>query len=358
MRSVYRNSANLMDSRDAPARAPAPPLVTVTEILDPALASEGIEVIDLNAVQLQTTPMRARRVVVDLDGVVVVSHSTDLRVRTSARLRSDVLGLMTYGPRARGKVNGLEVRAGLILAAGPQAEVDVVTDRDWETLSFLLPLEEARTHLAVRGRAAELPATGGVEMLQLDPERARRLYEWGARLLDTARQRPELLAPGSAGRSAARVELIEQVLAALGAAGPLETTSGDRTRQAYGRIVRAAEEYALSRPDEAIYVSDLCRVSGARERTLEHAFKTQLGITPVSYLIRLRLHRVREDLLAAPPRSCTVTTIALRWGFWHLGGFSRAYKDCFAERPSETLRRAQRTRAAATRPQVPEQRRR
>jgi AraC-like DNA-binding protein len=50
--------------------------------------------------------------------------------------------------------------------------------------------------------------------------------------------------------------------------------------------------------------------------------------------------------------------VALRWGFWHLGGFSRAYKECFAERPSETLRRAQRTRAAATLPQVPEQRRR
>ena len=348
MRSVYRNSANIMDSRDSPVRAPSPPLVTVTEILDPALANEGIEVIDVNAVQLQTTPMRAQRVLVDLDGVMVALHSTPVRVRARSRLRSDVLGLMAYGAKARGKVNGLEVRAGLILAVGPQAEVDIVTDRDWESLSFLLPLQESRTHLAARGRAAELPAAGAVETLQLEPERARRLYEWGVRLLDTARQRPELLAPGSAGRSAARVELIEQVLTALGAADPLVTSSGDRTRQAYGRIVRAAEEYALSRPDEAIYVTDLCRASGASERTLEHAFKTLLGITPVSYLIRLRLHRAREDLLAAPPRSTTVTTIAMRWGFWHLGDFSRAYKECFGESPSETLHGAERTHAVPT----------
>jgi hypothetical protein len=34
-----------------------------------------------------------------------------------------------------------------------------------------------------------------------------------------------------------------------------------------------------------------------------------------------------------------VTAEALRWGFWHFGDFSRAYKDCFGELPSDTLRR-------------------
>jgi AraC-like DNA-binding protein len=31
--------------------------------------------------------------------------------------------------------------------------------------------------------------------------------------------------------------------------------------------------------------------------------------------------------------------VALNWGFWHFGEFSRAYKDCFGELPSVTLRR-------------------
>jgi transcriptional regulator GlxA family with amidase domain len=56
-------------------------------------------------------------------------------------------------------------------------------------------------------------------------------------------------------------------------------------------------------------------------------------------LTRLRLHRVRQALLAAPPASTTVTTEALNWGFWHFGDFSRAYRDCFGELPSATLRR-------------------
>jgi len=340
MRSVYQNSANIMDSLNSPARAPAPPLVTVTEILDPALASEGIEVIDVNAVQLQSAPMRAQRVVVDLDGAMVAMHATALRMRTRTRLQCGLLALVAFGPKARGKVNGLAVRAGLILAAGPQAEVDFVTDGDWESLSFLCARDELLAHLEVRGRTPALPAAGGTQMLQLEPDRARRLYEWGARLLDTALHRPELLAPGRAARAVARVELLEFMLAVLREAGPVEPLPGDRTRQTYSRIVRAAEEYALSRRGEAIYVTDLCRAAGTRERTLEHAFKAILGISPVSYLARLRLHRVREDLLDAAPRSTTVTTVALRWGFWHLGAFSRAYKECFAERPSETLRRA------------------
>ena len=43
--------------------------------------------------------------------------------------------------------------------------------------------------------------------------------------------------------------------------------------------------------------------------------------------------------LAATPRSTTVSAEALNWGFWHFGEFSRAYKACFEEAPSETLRR-------------------
>ena len=334
---------------DCPARPPSPALVTVTDILDPTLASEGTELIDVDAVQLQSTPMRAQRTVLDLDGATVLGHATRVRIRTRTRLRPDLIALTALGPKARGKISGLAARPGLILLAAPGAEVDFVTDGDWESLTCLVARDELLTHLEVRGGGIALPASGAV-MLQLEPAAARRFFDWGSRLLDTALNQPLRLEPGRPGRVLARVELLEQVLTVLREAGPLEPWPGDRTREAYGRIVRAAEEYALARHDEAVYVTDLCRAAGTRERTLEHAFKQILGISPVSYLARLRLHRAREDLLAAAPRSTTVTTIALRWGFWHLGGFSRAYKECFGESPSETLRGAERAHAVATKP--------
>jgi transcriptional regulator GlxA family with amidase domain len=59
----------------------------------------------------------------------------------------------------------------------------------------------------------------------------------------------------------------------------------------------------------------------------------------MTYLTRLRLHRVRQALLAATQGSTTVSIEALNWGFWHFGEFARAYKECFGELPSETLRR-------------------
>ena len=86
-------------------------------------------------------------------------------------------------------------------------------------------------------------------------------------------------------------------------------------------------------------MTDLCRAAGVSERALEYAFKEVMGLTPVAYLTRLRLHRVRQALLAGTHGSTTVSAVALDWGFWHFGEFSRAYKDCFGELPSDTLRR-------------------
>jgi len=57
--------------------------------------------------------------------------------------------------------------------------------------------------------------------------------------------------------------------------------------------------------DDRVYVTDLCRAARAEraaavsEASLEYAFKEVMGLTPTAYLIRLRLHRVRQTLLAA-----------------------------------------------------------
>jgi len=103
--------------------------------------------------------------------------------------------------------------------------------------------------------------------------------------------------------------------------------------------VKRAEEFALAKAGEPFHVGDLCRAMGVSERTLEYAFKELLGMTPMAFLLRLRLHRVRRALLAARPGSTTVSAGALNGGFWHFGEFSRAYRECFGELPSATLRR-------------------
>ena len=315
------------------------PAVTVVEISDPADANAGIELIDLDAVQLQATPFRARRVIVRLEVATVVYHATNVRMRTRTRVLQDLLAYVTFGPKTGGMVNGLSVRPGLMLAAQPGAEAAFVTDADWESLTFLVAPQEIAAHLAARQRSGTFRLPRGVEALQVDPEQVRQLYDWGSRLVETASEQPGVFDQRKPERVAAQVDLLEQLLATLRGADDFEPTRFDRTRQAYSRIVNVAEEYALSKVGEPLYVTDLCRATGASERTLEYAFKDVMGLAPVTYLIRLRLHRVRQALLTSPSGSTTVSAEALNWGFWHFGEFSRAYKDCFGEVPSDTLRR-------------------
>jgi AraC family transcriptional regulator, ethanolamine operon transcriptional activator len=311
----------------------------VVEISDPTAAGAGIELIEQDVVQLQPMPLRARRVIVRLGMSAVVFYSTNRRVRTRTSARTGLLAYVTFGPKSNGTVNGLPVSAGLILAAASDAEASFVADAGYESITLLLPPDEIRAHLTARKRESEFRVPRGVEMLQVSGDDARRLFEWGKRLVDTAARQPALFNERETDRIAAHVELVELLLAILGGAHDFEPNRSERTRQAQSLIVKMAEESALSQTEDHLYVSDLCRAAGVTERTLEYAFKEVMGLTPVTYLIRLRLHRVRRALVTATQGSTTVSTEALNWGFWHFGEFSRAYRDCFGELPSDTLRR-------------------
>jgi AraC-like DNA-binding protein len=254
-------------------------------------------------------------------------------------VREGLLGFVTFGRQAKGTVNGLPVRPGLLLVAEPGSEARFVADVGWESITFLLPQQDVRTHLAARRRESEFPVPQGMETLAVDAVKVRRLFSWGKRLVYTATRQPALFNERKNERVAAAVELLETLLATLRAASAFAPDRSDRTRQAHGLVVKVAEDYALSHTDDPVYVSDLCRVAAVSERTLEYAFKEEMGLAPITYLIRLRLHRVRQALLAATHGSTTVSAEALNWGFWHFGEFSRAYKECFGELPSDTLRR-------------------
>ena len=226
-----------------------------------------------------------------------------------------------------------------MLAAEPEAEARFVVDAGWESITLLVPPQDIRTHLTARQRESDYRFPHGVEALQAKPEQARRFFDWGKRLVDTAARQPALFNEREGERIAAQVELLETLLAILGDARDFEPTRSERTRQAHSLVVKVAEDYALSHIADHLYVSDLCRAAAVSERTLEGAFIEIMGLTPVTYLIRLRLHRVRHALLTATHGSTTVTAEALNWGFWHFGEFSRAYRDCFGELPSSTLQR-------------------
>jgi AraC-like DNA-binding protein len=318
--------------------AVGPPAVTSVEIGDLTRASEGIELFEQDAVQLQSTPLRARRIVVRLESAAVVFHSTNQRVRTRTKTLSGLVGYVTFGPRATGTVNGLPITPDLMLAVEAETEVGFVAEAGYESVALLVPPDEMRSHLGIRQRLHDFHAPQGVEILKVGALMARGLFKLGKRLVETAARQPALFNERKDQRSAAQVELLEALLATLDTARDAEPSRDEQTRQAHSRMVKVAEDYALSHAGDYLYVTDLCRATGVSERSLEYAFKRVVGMAPMAYLTRLRLNRVRKALLTADRGSTKVSTVALNWGFWHLGEFTRAYKACFGERPSDTLR--------------------
>ena len=313
--------------------------VTVVDITDPTCAGEGTELIDMDAVQLQSAPFHARRIIVRTGTASIVLHSTNHRVRTRTRARKGNITFALPGPRAQGTVNGIPVHPGMILVIAPEVEYSCVVNADWETIGFLLPTDLIGTHLAARWRGHEFTLPQGVEMLEVSNDSAQKLFKWGKQLAETAAEQASTFNECTDGLPAIQCELVENLLATLGTATSFRPSSSDRTRQRHSLVVKIAEDYALAQNGSHLYVSDLCRVTRVSERTLEYAFKDVMGLTPVAFLSRLRLHQVRHQLLSATPGSTTVAHEALRWGFWHFGEFSHAYNSCFGELPSDTLLR-------------------
>ncbi len=100
-------------------------------------------------------------------------------------------------------------------------------------------------------------------------------------------------------------------------------------------IVNKSIEFMEAHVDQSISIEDLCRALGLCSRTLRYCFRDIVGISPLQYLLALRLNGVRRDLLVHE-RCGTIEEVALRWGFWHMGRFAYHYRRTFAERPSDT----------------------
>ncbi len=101
-------------------------------------------------------------------------------------------------------------------------------------------------------------------------------------------------------------------------------------------IVRRVTEFMHANLGEPLMTHDLCHAARASERAVEYAFRDVCGVGPKQYLKMLRLNRVRRDLKQLPADVASVTRIAHQYGFWHMGHFSKDYRQLFGETPRQT----------------------
>ncbi len=91
--------------------------------------------------------------------------------------------------------------------------------------------------------------------------------------------------------------------------------------------------------NKPLAVSEIAEAGQVSVRSLQLNFNHFCGMSPLAYLMRLRLEKVRQDL-QSDESSGNVGDIARKWGFSHFGKFGATYRKAFGELPSETLLRS------------------
>jgi AraC-like DNA-binding protein len=160
----------------------------------------------------------------------------------------------------------------------------------------------------------------------------RRLFASAKVLADEA---PIVLTSLEAGRSLEQAFLGIMVACFCGEDAREDTTAKRRHAAIMRRFYRVIEE----RPDEPVYVPELCKAVGVSERTLRTCCEEHLGMGPKQFLVLRRLNLVRRALRESSPAETSVTNTATRYGFWQFGRLAVEYKALFGESPSATLGR-------------------
>lgn len=315
--------------------------VEVVDVVDPTQPNIGFQFEDVDVVQLPSngTTLLGRRILVRLPDCLVIYSATNLRLRTRRDPQLELMAYITLAPAASGSVDGVPMTSERIAIIPPRTKVGFVTGENYESIGFLLQPKEIAECLRLRQEPSDGLIPTKVETLRVGSDEARSLFEWGKQLIDIAIERPELFQHGSEYAKAARQDLVERLLDTLVATHVHTPDRSERTLQMRSKLVRTVEALVMANSTAPLCVTDLCKLTAVSERRLEYAFKTVMGISPSSYLTRLRMHQVRKALLDGHPGKTSVTQEAVNWGFWHFGEFSGAYRKCFGELPSETLRR-------------------
>jgi AraC-like DNA-binding protein len=104
------------------------------------------------------------------------------------------------------------------------------------------------------------------------------------------------------------------------------------------RTVKRTLDAMHAEPWRPFTATDLATIAGVGVRVLQEGFRQHVGMSPLAYLRRLRLDGVHAELSRSDPWQISVSEVAYRWGFTHLGRFAGAYRARFGVSPSQTLR--------------------
>lgn len=224
-------------------------------------------------------------------------------------------------------------RSGIAML--PSSPLSLSWSPDSVQYAIKLPKELLDAHAA---KLAGRPLDGDIRFaLGFDLETAR-----GHALMATAGfLHAELTRPGGlATMPTARRELESALMTELLMTIPHQFSACLRGRSAHPQRSKILEvmDYIDEHPDEELSTAELAGIARISVRALQAGFRDLTGMSPRAYVRDVRLDRVHLELGSGA--SGSISDVATRWGFYHLGRFAQQYRERFGVLPSETARGA------------------
>jgi AraC-like DNA-binding protein len=137
--------------------------------------------------------------------------------------------------------------------------------------------------------------------------------------------------------SAVAHHLAATMLAAFPNTALLEPTIEDR-HDTTPILLRRAMAFIDDNAHRDITLADISNHIWVTPRSVQLMFRKHRDCTPMEYLRRVRLHHAHVELLQSNRMQTTVTQIAAKWGFAHMGRFAVYYREVYGRSPHVTFR--------------------
>jgi len=292
---------------------------------------------------------------VDLDDGVRVAHvrySGAVRVVGTLRTRAVQL-LFAAGDRTRVGGVPLQGDGAVALTIGPCA---ADTSTQFATTNYNIQLTDAAYDAllaAIPLLAAQRPPFAPGRRVFARGAEARQLRAEIESFIALAAQHPDaVLRPAQRARSRATlIGGVSRVLQALALDGEPIASPQPRGRALALAVERWVWECVAAGGGASVSLDSASAATGYSIRSLQLAVEEHFGTTFVKYVRAARLHHVHEELLRHGGRR-TVSEVASRYGFCHLGRFSHYYREMYGQAPSETAGALRRRAAYAAPPRA------
>ena len=268
---------------------------------------------------------------VEIDDLVATSGSIEIPMATDGISSENgvTFAQFTSLPTDRTRWCEIPIELGASVVYGP-GSLHAGIDRPGLGFTFVVVPMDTLQAVATQLRIVpQMPKAGEVRSIPLLPAtRAVSAAYADLRLID---EQPE---PGS-------YPVAQDVTAAIARAlcsdDDRSQRNGVGTRINSRRVVADCIDYANA-IDRIPSVAELCLVAHVSERRLRQAFNDEFEVPPTRYFRLWALTQANRRLRRAVTSDETVTNVAARLGFFHLGRFSGHYKRVYGEPPSATLK--------------------